>query len=167
MRHRLTVLRLLLLSLSLTACTIAPWREQSPPWGATSVAGADDVRVVTRDGDEVVLSAPEVAASGDVALLRGKVDGVERCVLLADIAQLETRHTEILPVIANVAIAAVVVAGVVVLCACSGGHGGGGCSLSGLEFGSGPSKCDGERERRRERRDPILQSEHPVSGRVR
>jgi hypothetical protein len=139
MRRWLALLLLVMGLATLPGCTVAPWREQPPPWSEATLAGADDVRVLMRDGNEYELSAPRIEASAAGARLVGAIDGAEYGVLLEDVTRLETRHTEVLPLIADVAIAAVVVAGVVVLaCAGGGGGGGGGCSLSGLNF----SSCD-------------------------
>ena len=137
MRRWLSLLLSVMGFAALPGCTVAPWREQPPPWTQGSVADADDVRLVLLDGRELVLTTPRIERGADGPVLIGALDGVEQGILLADVSRLETRHTELLPLIANVAIAAVVVAGVVALI-CVGGGGSGGCSLSGLNFGS----CD-------------------------
>src|SRR5262245_12510882 len=137
MRRWLALLLIVMGLATLPGCTVAPWRDQPPPWSEASVAGADDVRLLLRDGSELVLAAPRIERAADGPVLVGAVDGVEQGIPLADVSRLETRHTELLPLIANVAIATVVVVGVVALC-CAGGGGSGGCSLSGLNFGS----CD-------------------------
>jgi len=132
---------LLLLSL-LAACEVAPWREQPPPWTAATVADVEDARVLLGDGSELVLSGPRLEGEGGEALLLGEGEDGPCRVPLRDVCRLETRRTEVLPVIANAVIVTAVVAGVVVLCACGGGHGGG---LDGLNFGGGsaPEKATG------------------------
>lgn len=154
----------LLLLCVLTACTVAPWRGQDPPWSAATVAGAEDARVVRRDGAEEQFAHPEIVDTERGPILRGLVDGSERCVLLADVAGLETRRTEALRVIANVAIAAVVVTGILVLSACSHGHSGGGCSISGLDLVPPPTlDFSGPREEPPPR-EPMLPSEHAATS---
>lgn len=163
MRHVLFALVLFLLS----ACEAAPWRDQPPPWGEASVAGAADAQAVRKDGEVVVLGRPRIEQRHGAQWLVGDVDGSERCLLLDDLQALATRRVEALRVVANVAIAIVVVGVVVVAATCSHGHGGCGNPLSGLSFGvEAPRReCDGKEAR--PTRKPLLRSEHPASGRVR
>ncbi len=155
---------LLLLLCVLTACTVAPWRGQDPPWSAATVAGAEDARVVRRDGAQEQFAHPEIVDTERGPILRGLVDGSERCVLLAAVAGLETRRTEALRVIANVAIAAVVVTGILVLSACSHGHGGGGRSISGLDLVPPPTLDFSSPHEEPPPREAMLPSDHAATS---
>src|SRR4030095_1449027 len=65
MRRWLSLLLSVMGFAALPGCSVAPWREQPPPWTQGSVADADDVRLVLLDGRELVLTTPRIERGAD------------------------------------------------------------------------------------------------------
>lgn len=99
------------------ACTVNPWREREPPWTQATVAGEDDARATLWDGREIELAAPAIRGDGPEVVLVGQGDGGEQVLPLAQVARLETRHDEWLPIVADT----LVITAVLTLAFCTGG----------------------------------------------
>ena len=118
--------------LSSAACVSArPWRLDEPPLVAADVEGADEVRVLTGDGELLELREVHWIEDASGARLAGRVIAPkaradqELELAVADLQRAETRRTEagrvVLNVVIGLGIAFVVFAGLAGAAADSGG----------------------------------------------
>ncbi len=107
----------ILLPCYLVACS--SWKTQeASPQQVLEDEQPNKVRVTLADGSRVVLKEPVV--SGDT--LTGSVDGEQRSIPLADVADVEVRKAEVVPTVALVVLGtAAVLFGLAVIVFCADG----------------------------------------------
>ena len=104
---------------ALASCqSSTPWREQPPPWTADSLTDAAYARIQARDGRETVLRTPILGSGASGPFLSGQLVSEQNTgehtvnVPLADIARLETRHSDSIGVSWLIVACVIVVLGV-------------------------------------------------------